>query len=112
MPNVTSCSTLGFADYTLEEAIRTIAWLGFKEVSIAHMSSYCTHYDYQNQNHDPSNVLELLSQHGLRATSMNQSVSRPCPAGAYQISRPEDAHEYRTHVRHLIDHASRLQLQD
>ena len=110
MPNVTSCSTLGFADYTLEEAIRTIAGLGFKDVSIAHMSSYCTHYDYKK--HDPSDILELMSQYGLRATSMNQSVSRPGPAGVYQVSRPEDAGAYQTHVRHLIDHASRLQLQD
>lgn len=110
MPNVTSCSTLGFADYTLEEALENIAGLGFKQVSIAHMSSYCTHYDYQRE--DPSDILALLNKYGLKATAMNQSVRRPGPSGVYRGSHAEEVEEYRAHVCHLVDHASRLQLAD
>lgn len=110
MPNVTSCSTLGFAEYPLPVALENIAGLGFKQVSIAHMSSYCTHYEYEREN--PLDVSRLLNKYDLKATSMNQSVRRRGLEGSYRAFHSKEVEEYRTHVYHLVDHASRLQLSE
>lgn len=110
MPHVTSCSTLGFAEYTLPDALENIAGLGFKQVSIAHMSSYCTHYDHRREN--PLDVLALLNKYDLQATSINHSVRRRGLQGAYRAYYAEEIEEYRTHVCELIDHASCLKLSD
>lgn len=112
MAKVTTCSTLGYADYTLDVALEQIAKRGFKQVELAHMVSYCTHYDPWTA--EPAKTLDLLAQYDLTAVSMNQSISKPDQpdraSWAYRVSQPQDAEAYEAHVRRVVDHAAGLGL--
>ena len=112
MAQVTTCSTLGYADYSLDVAAREIARRGFRQVELAHMVSYCTHYDPWRA--EPAAVLALLAQHGLKPVSMNQSISKPNQpdrqSWTYHVTDPADAEAYEAHVHRVIDQAAGLGL--
>ena len=63
MANVTSISTLGWANYTLYEALPKIKARGFKRIEIASFPVYCFHF---NQGSPTPNELKLsLDEYGM-----------------------------------------------
>ena len=46
MANVTALSSLGWANYTLYEALPRMAARGFNRVEIASFGSYCFHFNF------------------------------------------------------------------
>ena len=111
MASVTTCSTLGYADYSLEVALANIAGRGFKQTELAHMVSYCTHCDPWTA--EPAQILALVDRYGLKAVSMNQSISKQGADRAtrtYLVAQPAEAVAYERHVHQVIDCAAALGL--
>jgi sugar phosphate isomerase/epimerase len=112
MARVTTCSTLGYADYDLETALQNISKRGFTQVELAHLVSYCRHCDPWRAR--PAEILALLDYYGLKAVSTNQSISKPnCSTRAewtYYVAQPADAAAYEAHVHQVVDCASELGL--
>ncbi len=46
MARITTISSLGWAHYTLYEALPRMAARGFKKIEIASFNTYCFHFNY------------------------------------------------------------------
>ena len=71
MAKVTAISSLGWAHYTLYEAIPRIAARGFKRMEIASLSTYCFHFRYGSP--EPQDLRKMLDEHNLTTVGLNFS---------------------------------------
>ena len=74
MAKVTSISSLGWAHYTLYEALPRMAKRGFDRIEIASFSVYCFHFNYGSPK--PAELKQMLSDHGLTPIGLNFSPGR------------------------------------
>jgi sugar phosphate isomerase/epimerase len=72
MARITSISSLGWAHYTLYEALPRIAARGFRRIEIASFGTYCFHFNYGSPT--PSELRQMLDQHGLTPVCLNYFV--------------------------------------
>ncbi|HJN18900.1 MAG TPA: sugar phosphate isomerase/epimerase [Armatimonadota bacterium] len=82
MARVTSISSLGWAHYTLYEALPRMASRGFSQVEIASFQSYCFHFNFGSPT--PGELRAMLDDLGLAAACLNFS------AGSYSAWRPSE----------------------
>ncbi|MBI3921189.1 MAG: sugar phosphate isomerase/epimerase [Armatimonadetes bacterium] len=93
-PRITAMSTLGWAHYTLYEALPRIAARGFHRVEIASFESYCFHFNFGSPT--PGDLRRILDDLGLTPVCLNYS------AGMYDAWDPDEADRFVTHwVRKL-----------
>ena len=69
MARVTAVSSLGWAHYTLYEALPRIAAMGFTRVEIASFFSYCFHFNYGSP--APTELRKMLGRHRLTPVCLN-----------------------------------------
>lgn len=69
MAKVTALSSLGWAHYTLYEALPRITARGFKRVEIASFGSYCFHFNYGSPT--PLELKQMLDHYGLTPVCLN-----------------------------------------
>jgi len=69
MAVITGAATLGFAHYTLYQALPGLAKIGFRRVEITSFDSYCFHFNYGSP--EPEELKKMLDDLDLRAVSMN-----------------------------------------
>jgi len=69
MAKVTSVSSLGWAHYTLYEALPRIANRGFQRIEIASFGSYSFHFNFGTP--EPLELKKMLKCHGLRRVCLN-----------------------------------------
>lgn len=72
MAKVTAISSLGWAHYTLYEALPRMAARGFGRVEIASFSTYCFHFNYGSP--EPTELRRMLDAHGLEAICLNYTT--------------------------------------
>lgn len=77
MARVTAISSLGWAHYTLYEALPRIARRGFRRVEIASFLSYCFHFNFGSPT--PAELRKMLSDLDLTPIVLN-FFYRPCEA--------------------------------
>lgn len=85
MPEITAISSLGWAHYTLYEALPRMAARGFKQVEIASFNSYCFHFNFATPG--PDELRRLLSQHELTPIALNWSPGVPFPWATEETRR-------------------------
>jgi fructoselysine 3-epimerase len=71
---VTALSSLGWAHYTLYEALPRVAARGFKRVEIASLGSYCFHFHFGSPT--AAELKRMLDGLGLTPIGLNYSVDR------------------------------------
>lgn len=71
MAKVTAISSIGWAHYTLYEALPRIAARGFTRVEIGNFHSYCFHFNFGSPT--PAELKEMLAEHGLAPVGLNWS---------------------------------------
>ncbi|MHB9070806.1 MAG: sugar phosphate isomerase/epimerase family protein [Sedimentisphaerales bacterium] len=69
MAKITAISSLGWAHYTLYEALPKIAARGFKRVEFASFGTYCFHFNFGNP--IPSELKKMLDGFGLQPIGLN-----------------------------------------
>jgi sugar phosphate isomerase/epimerase len=69
MANVTAISSLGWAHYTLYEALPRMAARGFKRIEIASFGTYCFHFNFGSPT--PAELRAMLDQYGLTPVCLN-----------------------------------------
>ena len=97
MAKITAISSLGWAHYTLYEALPKMAARGFKRIEIASFSSYCFHFNFGNPT--PAELKKMLDDFGLEPVCLNYS------AGFHNAWMPEDidafVEEWTKKIAHL-----------
>ena len=78
MPKVTSLSSLGWAHYTLYEALPRMIDRGFRRVEFASFHSFCFHFNFGSPT--PPELKQMLTDAGLIPVALNWS---PAPAHAF-----------------------------
>ncbi|MBI2195102.1 MAG: sugar phosphate isomerase/epimerase [Planctomycetes bacterium] len=74
MPKVTSISSLGWAHYTLYEALPRMYRRGFQRVELASFESYCFHFNTGSPT--PAELRSMLQAMGLSPVCLNFSRGR------------------------------------
>ena len=69
MAKITSISSLGWAHYTLYEALPRMAARGFKRIEIASFSTYCFHFNYGSP--IPAELKIMLQELNLQPVCLN-----------------------------------------
>jgi sugar phosphate isomerase/epimerase len=69
MARVTAISSLGWAHYTLYEALPRMAARGFKRIEIASFGSYCFHFNFGSPT--PRELKQMLDDLGLTPVCLN-----------------------------------------
>jgi len=69
MAKVTAISSLGWAHYTLFEALPRMAARGFKRIEIASFDSYCFHFNFGSPT--PKELRKMLDDLGLTPVALN-----------------------------------------
>ena len=69
MAEVTALSSLGWAHYTLYEALPRMAARGFKRIEIASFGSYCFHFNFGSPT--PKELRKMLDDLGLTPVCLN-----------------------------------------
>jgi len=69
MAKITALSSLGWANYTLYEALPRMAARGFKRVEIASFGTYCFHFNYGSPT--PAELRLMLDNLGLQPICLN-----------------------------------------
>lgn len=82
MAKVTALSSLGWAHYTLYEALPRMAARGFKRVEFTSFDSYCFHFNFGSPT--PNELRKMLDQYGLTPVCLNYF------AGFHRAWVPED----------------------
>lgn len=82
MPTITASATLGWAHYTLYEALPRIAARGWSQVEITSFGSYCFHFNFGSPT--PAELRKMLDDLGLKPICLNYSP------GSYQAWRREE----------------------
>ncbi len=72
MAKVTAISSLGWAHYTLYEALPRMAARGFKRIEIASFWSYCFHFNFGSP--EPQELIRMLDDLGLEPVCLNFSA--------------------------------------
>ncbi|MDP7638009.1 MAG: sugar phosphate isomerase/epimerase [Phycisphaerae bacterium] len=72
MAKVTAISSLGWAHYTLYQALPRMSRLGFERAEICSLGSYCFHFHHGSPT--PPELKELFEDHGLTPVGLNYSV--------------------------------------
>lgn len=88
-----SCSTIGFGMLTIEGALGHIAALGFIDVEIGALGSFCPHLDPQAPvDRTIAQCLETFDRHGLRPVALNTAPRIYCddPRDPDQLLRVAD----------------------
>ncbi|MDA1142986.1 MAG: sugar phosphate isomerase/epimerase [Planctomycetota bacterium] len=75
MAKVTSLSSLGWAHYTLYEALPRMIDRGFQRVEFASFHSYCFHFNFGSPT--PPELKQLLADAGLKPVALNWSPGAP-----------------------------------
>jgi sugar phosphate isomerase/epimerase len=71
MAKITAISSLGWAHYTLYEALPRMAARGFRRIEIASFSSYCFHFNFGSPT--PAELRTMLDDYGLEPVCLNYS---------------------------------------
>ena len=82
MARVTAVSSLGWAHYTLYEALPRIAARGFRRVEIASFSSYCFHFNFGSPT--PPELARMLCEYELTPVCLNYD------AGFHEAWNPDE----------------------
>lgn len=98
MAKITALSSLGWAHYTLYEALPKIAARGFKRVEIASFDSYCFHFNFGSPT--PKELRKMLDDYELEPICLNYS------AGSRKAWLPEEVDR---HVRELTEKILQLE---
>ena len=69
-----AATTLGFSAYGLPTALAQLADMGFREVEISHMGSFCVHLPHPDTTAEAA--ADALDRHGLRPIAFNISLGR------------------------------------
>ncbi|MCK4827029.1 sugar phosphate isomerase/epimerase, partial [bacterium] len=69
MPKVTAISSLGWAHYTLYEALPRMAARGFKRIEIASFGTYCFHFNFGSPT--PLELKRMLDDLGIEPICLN-----------------------------------------
>jgi sugar phosphate isomerase/epimerase len=69
MAKITAISSLGWANYTLYEALPRMAAFGFRRAEIASFGMYCFHFNFGNPT--PDELKKMLDDHGLEPICLN-----------------------------------------
>lgn len=69
MAKVTALSSLGWANYTLYEALPQMAARGFKRIEVASFGSYCFHFNFGSPT--PKELRKMLDNLGLTPVGLN-----------------------------------------
>ncbi|MBI4664764.1 MAG: sugar phosphate isomerase/epimerase [Verrucomicrobia bacterium] len=75
MPTITAISSLGWAHYTLYEALPRMAARGFSRAEIASFHSYCFHFNFGSP--QPQELKQMLACHGMTPVCLNWSPGSP-----------------------------------
>lgn len=86
MAKVTAISSLGWAKYTLYEALSKMAARGFEKIEIASFNSYCFHFNYGSPT--PRQLKNMLQELDLQPVCLNYS------AGHYQAWIAEQMEQF------------------
>ncbi|MDP7636539.1 MAG: sugar phosphate isomerase/epimerase [Phycisphaerae bacterium] len=95
MAKVTSISSLGWAHYTLYEALPRMAARGFTRVEIASFSSYCFHFNFGSPT--PLELKKMLDDLGLAPVALNYSI------GVTRAWVPQDAERFVSETSRKIE---------
>ena len=76
MAKITAISSLGWAHYTLYEALPRMASRGFTRVEIASFNEYCFHFNYGSPT--PAELQGMLDEMGLEAICLNYFAGPHC----------------------------------
>ncbi len=98
MANVTAISSLGWAHYTLYEALPRMAAMGFKRVEFASFYSYCFHFNFGSPT--PKELRRMLDEYHMTAICLNYC------GGLYEAWRPEEIARFVRDVTRKIEHLS------
>ena len=79
------CSTITLRHLPLEEALDTIAGLGFTEIDLGALPGVCNHVPYELTADAVREVAEVVGRSGLAVRSVNADVG--------DLNRPLDAEE-------------------
>ena len=85
MAKVTSISSLGWAHYSLYEALPRMAARGFTQVEIASFYVYCFHFNYGSPT--PLELRGMLDELGLAPVCLNYCAARYCAWERSEIDR-------------------------
>ena len=97
-PDRVICSTITLRHLPLEDALDTIASLGFTEIDLGALPGVCNHVPYELTADAVREVAEVVNRSGLSVRSVNADVG--------DLNRPFDAAEAaarREHVQRLIE---------
>ncbi len=86
MANVTSVSSLGWANYTLYEILPRMKALGFKKMEIASFAFYSFHFNFNSPR--PPELTRMLRENDLTPINLNYSH------GIYHAYVPEDVDRF------------------
>ncbi len=106
---INAATTLGFSAYGLETALSQLADMGFREVEISHMGSFCVHLPHPDTT--PEAVADALDRNAVRPIACNISLGRWEPDGRdrfFDYTESADAREAVALGRWYLELASRL----
>jgi sugar phosphate isomerase/epimerase len=95
MAKVTALSSLGWAHYTLYEALPRMAARGFRRIEIASFSEYCFHFNYGSPT--PEELKAMLDKLRLQPVCLNFS------AGFYDAWVPEETERFVAAITRKIE---------
>lgn len=104
-----AATTLGFSAYGLETALAQLADVGFNEVEISHMGSFCVHLPHPDTTAEA--VADALDRNGVRPIACNISLGRWEPDGRdrfFDYTESADARDAVALGRWYLELASRL----
>ncbi len=104
MAKITACSTLTYPGYSFEEAAGRIAARGFRQVDIAHMGFYCTHFPLGDE--DCRRIATVLERHELQPVALNYYGGTE--SWSHVLNLPEEVRAYREMMTAVFKQASRL----
>lgn len=100
MAKITTISSLGWAHYTLYEALPRMAARGFKKIEIASFDTYCFHFNYGSPT--PEELRAMLKKLGLQPVCLNYHVR------FYQAWVPEEMEQFVEDWRRKIEQVSEV----
>jgi sugar phosphate isomerase/epimerase len=109
MAVVTTCASLGFSNYMLEQAAQHIAARGFRQIEITHLAFYSLHYTLAEVTAE--RVKAMLARYGLAATAMNYNAGWLDSTGfphLHRLDDPAEAQQFETIMDRLLADAGQL----
>ncbi len=100
MARITATSSLGWAHYTLYEALPRIKARGFRRVEIASFFSYCFHFNFGSPK--PSELKQMLDDLELEPICLNYCASHQ------EAWRPEEIDRFVADWTRKLEHAAEV----